>query len=135
SGWFSQTQVEFRTLLLRAFSVDLTAQSGAALAKDALWRMFAPLAIGAGALLALTLLAQLLSTNMGFSFKKLAPTFTHFNPIAKLKNLPRQNVPAAVQAAGLMAVIGYVLYLLIQDNLPRLILLPLSSVQTGIGQI
>ena len=43
----------------------------------------------------------------------------------RLKELPKQNVPAALQALALMAVMGYVLYLLIRDNLPRLLLLPL----------
>ena len=34
-----------------------------------------------------------------------------------------------------MAVMGYVLYLLIRDNLPRLLLLPLSTVSAGVAQI
>jgi flagellar biosynthetic protein FlhB len=100
-----------------------------------LWRNFLPLGIGAAVLLAVTLAAQLASTNLGISVKRLAPSGARFNPLSKLKDLPKQNVPAAIQAFALMAVMGYVLYLLIRDNLPRLILLPLSTVPAGVAQI
>src|SRR4249920_3632932 len=94
ASWFQQTQHDFRRLLVRAFSVDLDLTS---LAKDALWRAFLPLGTAAGAILALTLLAQLVSSNMGVSLKRLAPSFTRFNPMNRLKELPRQNIPAALQ--------------------------------------
>jgi flagellar biosynthesis protein FlhB len=132
ASWFQQTQHDFRRLLLRAFSVDLDLTS---LAKDALWRTFLPLGTAAGAILALTLLAQLVSSNMGISLKRLAPSFTRFNPMNRLKELPKQNVPAALQAMALMAVMGYVLYLLVRDNLPRLLLLPLATVPVGLAEI
>jgi flagellar biosynthesis protein FlhB len=67
--------------------------------------------------------------------KRLAPSFTRFNPMNRLKELPRQNIPAALQAMALMAVMGYVLYLLVRDNLPRLLLLPLATVPVGLAEI
>jgi flagellar biosynthetic protein FlhB len=133
--WFREAQRDFRWLLQRAFAVELDPATGIALAKDALWRNFLPLGIGAAVLLAVTLAAQLASTNLGISVKRLAPSGARFNPLSKLKDLPKQNVPAAIQAFALMAVMGYVLYLLIRDNLPRLILLPLSTVPAGVAQI
>jgi flagellar biosynthetic protein FlhB len=135
ASWFRETQHDFRWLLQRAFSVQMDAASGVALAKDALWRTFLPLGIGAAVLLGITLAAQLASTNLGISFKRLAPSGARFNPLNKLKDLPKQNVPAAIQALALMAVMGYVLYLLIRDNLPRLMLLPLSTVPSAVSQI
>lgn len=135
ASWFRGTEHDFRWLLERAFSVQLDAASGVALAKDALWRTFLPLGMGAAVLLGITLAAQLASTNLGVSLKRLAPSGARFNPLNKLKDLPKQNVPAAIQALVLMAVMGYVLYLLIRDNLPRLLLLPLSTVPAGIAQI
>ena len=51
----------------------------------------------------ITLLAQLASTNLGVSFKRLAPSGAEFNPLNRLKELPKQNVPAALQALALMA--------------------------------
>jgi flagellar biosynthetic protein FlhB len=135
ASWFRETQHDFRWLLQRSFSTQLDAVSGVALAKDALWRTFLPLGMGAAVLLGITLVAQLASTNLGISFKRLAPSASRFNPLNKLKELPKQNLPAAIQALALMAVMGYVLYLLIRDSLPRLMLLPLSTVPAGVAQI
>jgi flagellar biosynthetic protein FlhB len=133
--WFRETQHDFRRLLTRAFSVEMDPTAGAALAREALSHAFLPLGIAAGALLGITLLAQLVSTNLGISFKRLAPSGARFNPLNRLKELPKQNVPAALQALALMLVMGYVVYLLIRDTLPGLLALPLSTVHTGVAQI
>ena len=101
--------------------------------RRSLVQAFLPLGLGAAALMAITLVAQLASTNLGVSFKRLAPSGAKFNPLNRLKELPKQNVPAALQALALMGVMGYVLYLLIVDNLPRLLLLPLSTVSAGVA--
>jgi flagellar biosynthesis protein FlhB len=135
ASWFRDTQHDFRSLLLRAFSTELDMASTSALAKEGLWRMFIPLGMAAAGLMGITLLAQLASTNMGVSLKRLAPSADKFSPLARLKQIPRQNLPNALQAALLMAVMGYVLYLMIQDSMPKLMMLPLSSLSTGVAQI
>lgn len=135
ASWFQQTQHEFRRVLSRAFSAEVDIIGVTTLAREALWRSFLPLGMGAGILLAITLLAQLFSTNMGVSLKRMAPTVDRINPLKKLKDLPRQNVPAALQALGLMLVMGYVLYLLIRDSMPRLLMLPFFTARSGATQI
>jgi flagellar biosynthetic protein FlhB len=72
---------------------------------------------------------------MGISLKRLAPSFDRFNPLKKLKELPRQNVPAAFQALALMLVMGYVLYLLIRDSMPSLLMLPFLTARAGAAQV
>src|SRR3954452_2298266 len=126
--WFRETQHDFRRLLTRAFTPEMDPAAGVALAKEALSRAFLPLGIAAGVLVVITLLAQLVSTNMGISFKRLAPSGARFNPLNRLKDLPKQNMPAALQALALMVVMGYIVYLLIRDSLPSLLVLPLSTV-------
>src|SRR6476661_8149083 len=74
ASWFRGAQHDFRWLLQRAFSVQMDPGSGIALVKDALWRSFLPLGMGAAVLLGITLAAQLASTNLGISFKRLAPS-------------------------------------------------------------
>ena len=130
--WFRDAQHDFRRLLADAFSSNLDVP---ALARRSLVQAFLPLGLGAAALMAITLVAQLASTNLGISFKRLAPSGAKFNPLNRLKELPKQNVPAALQALALMGVMGYVLYLLIVDNLPRLLLLPLSTVSAGVAYV
>ena len=135
ASWFRETQHDFRWLLQRAFSVQMDAASGVALAKVRYGEPFCLWALELRFCSGITLAAQLASTNLGISFKRLAPSGARFNPLNKLKDLPKQNVPAAIQALALMAVMGYVLYLLIRDNLPRLMLLPLSTVPSAVSQI
>jgi flagellar biosynthesis protein FlhB len=130
--WFRSAQQDFRRLLAQAFTVDLDLAS---LARQALTQAFLPLGMAAGALLGITLLAQLIATNLGVSLKRLAPSGAKFNPINRLKELPKQNLPAALQALGVMAVMSYVLYLLIRDNLPKFLLLPLSTIHVGVAQV
>jgi flagellar biosynthetic protein FlhB len=91
--------------------------------------------MAAGVLLAITIFAQLLATNMGISFKRLAPKMSSFNPFKRLKDLPKQNIPAAFQALGVMLVVGYILYLIIRDSMPKLLMLPFSTAASGIAQI
>ena len=135
ASWFRQTQFDFQHLLRRAFTTEINVVETTSLAKDALWRAFFPLVLAAGALLSITLLAQLLSTNMGISFKRLMPSGARFNPINRLKELPKQNIPAAIQAFALMAAMGYLLYLLIRDSLPGLMQLPFMTARMGAAQI
>jgi flagellar biosynthetic protein FlhB len=133
--WFQSMADDFRHLLERAFAVNLDANTGAELAKDALFRAFLPLSLAAAGLISLTMLVQLGTTNMGVSLKRLAPSGDKFNPLKRLKDIPKQSVPNAFQALALMGIMGYVLYLLITDNLADLLMLPFGSVTTGIARI
>ena len=54
----------------------------------------------AGVLLGASLAAQVATTQLGFAFNKLAPEFSRLDPSSRIKNLPSQNVQAALQAIG-----------------------------------
>ena len=133
--WFRGMAEDFRHLIVRAFAVQLDAVTLAALAKETVFRSFAPIGIAAGALVALTVFVQLGTTNLGVSLKRFAPTGAKFNPLKRLADLPKQNLPSAAQALVLIAIMGYVLYLQIVENLPAFLLLPFSSVSTGMARI
>ena len=133
--WFRGMTEDFRHLLQRAFTTEFNGGNATAYVKDALFRAFLPLSVAAVGLVALTVLAQLGVTNMGVSLKRLTPSGDKFNPIKRLKDLPKQNLPNTAQAVVLMAVMGYVLYLMIVDSLPSLVMLPFASVPTGIARI
>jgi flagellar biosynthesis protein FlhB len=133
--WVRSMADDFRRLLTHAFAVEVDAVTLASLTREAVLRSFLPLGMAAAALVTLTFMVQLATTNLGISFKRLAPSGAKFNPLKKLKDLPGQNLPSALQALVLIAVMGYVLYLQILDNLPALLLLPFSSVSTGVARI
>ena len=98
-------------------------------------KTFLPLAVLGGVLVLVTLAAQLLVTRFGLSLKKLTPDPKRLNPMARLKDLPRQNLPAAVQAAVMVPVFGYIVYALVRNDLEGFLTLPLKSVSVGAAHL
>jgi flagellar biosynthetic protein FlhB len=70
---------------------------------------------------------------MGVSLGKLAPSFARFNPLSRLREIPRQNVPSAAQACFVLVVAGYFVWSIAGQHLAALMLLPLASIQTGLS--
>ncbi len=93
--------------------------------------MLRPLAVLGTILLAITILFQLASTNMGFSLVRLVPKFERLNPVAKLKDLPGRNLGSFVQAAVMIPVMFWLTWSLVRDRLPDLLRLPLLPVSSA----
>ena len=55
-------------------------------------------------------------TRFGFSAKKLAPDFKRLSPLARLRELPRQNFPALMQAMVLLPLFGAAVYFICRDR-------------------
>jgi flagellar biosynthetic protein FlhB len=94
-----------------------------------------PLAIMGGALLVVTLAAQFLVTRFGLSLHKLAPDFKRLSPLARLKELPRQNIPSALQAMVMLPVFGASVYFLVRNNFNIFLTLPLRSALSGAVEV
>ena len=90
-----------------------------------------PLAVAGMLIAVLTLGLRLLTTRFGFSLKKLAPELSRLNPAAKLKELPRQNLPALLQAVVLLPLFSWAVYAIARDKLDALMALPRSSASAG----
>lgn len=106
-----------RRLLAVAFRGDLTELTLVGLAREVIAPQMLPLAGAGGAILLLVLLAQLASTRMGLSLKKLAPDFQRLNPIKRLTSLPSQNGFLLVQAILLLLIMAAAVYREIAENL------------------
>jgi len=130
--WFRGLEQDSRRILQRAFERDLSAAEMTRSATDLLWRRFLPLLTGGGILLASMLGIQLALTRFGVSLKKLAPDLKRLSPLQKLRELPRQNVPAFLQAVLMLPIFGAVIYGIAKSNLPVFLRLPLTSVETGV---
>src|ERR1041385_2230296 len=104
AGWFNDFKQTARELFTLAFHSDLNVENLNQLVWRIGWRHFLPLAIGGMALVAASLAFRLVTTRFGISFKKLAPDGQRFKPISKFRELPRQNLPALVQAVLLLPV-------------------------------
>ena len=64
-----------------------------------------------------TLAFRLVTTRFGFSLKKLAPDPARLNPLAKLRELPRQNLPSLLQAVVLLPLFLWAVYAIARDKL------------------
>ncbi len=131
SRWVATVREEWRYLLAAAFRRELAPHDIVALSANLLWHTFRPLLLAGAGLTALTLGLQLASTRMGLSLKKLAPNLGRLSPANKLRELPRQNLPALLQALLLLPIVGAALWVLVRDNLAAFLTLPLTSVGAG----
>jgi flagellar biosynthetic protein FlhB len=94
-----------------------------------------PLALGGGIIMLLTLAAQLLVTRFGVSLKKLSPDLKRLSPLSKLRQLPKENIPALTQAMIMLPVFGAAVYYLVRDDFEGFLSLPLKSVSAGAAHV
>ncbi|MGA2736015.1 MAG: EscU/YscU/HrcU family type III secretion system export apparatus switch protein [Bryobacteraceae bacterium] len=127
--WLAELRLLMRHSLAAAFSIrqEQIVEISRYLLVDLL-RLLAP---AAGVLLLVTLGMQLAATQLGVSLKKLAPDLKRLNPMSRLKDLPRQNLPALLRAVAMLPLFGLAVYGIIRDNLFAYMALPFQSVESG----
>lgn len=134
-GWMEGMAGTMRVLLAQAFAPELTAPALVALAVMVTYRALLPLLVAGAVLAGLTLALQLVVTKMGFSAKKLAPDPKRLNPLSKIRQLPRQNAPALVQALILLPVFAAAVYGVVAEHLDRFVSLPFTTVRAASSQV
>jgi flagellar biosynthetic protein FlhB len=129
--WFAQFRETTRSVFQMAFAHSLSIEDLNHIAWQIYRQQFIPLAIGGLAVALVTLLLRLITTQFGLSLKKLAPDIGRLNPIAKLRRLPQQNLPSLGQAAILLPVFLWAVYVIARDKLEAFLTLPMQSVESG----
>ena len=129
--WFEQFRDSTRSLFALAFTRDLTITDLTHVTWQLFWKHALPLALGGLAVALATLGLRLVTTRFGLSLKKLQPDLKRLNPVSKLKELPRQNLPALVQAMVLLPMFLWAVYVIARDQLDSFLALPLQSVMSG----
>jgi flagellar biosynthetic protein FlhB len=104
--WVQQARLTMRFFIGRAFASDLQISDFVRMTGDLLFRLFMPLVSAGGALLVITFAAQMVVSRFGLSVSKVAPDFKRLSPLARLRELPRQNFPALIQAMVLLPLFG-----------------------------
>jgi flagellar biosynthetic protein FlhB len=132
--WFGQLRLLMREGLAAAFSVQPETHV-LDISRHMLVTVLRLLAPAAGVLLVVTLGTQLGATQLGVSLKKLAPDLQRLNPLSRLRDLPKQNLPALLRAAVMLPVFGMAVYGIIRDNLFAYMALPFQGVESGFGQV
>jgi flagellar biosynthesis protein FlhB len=90
--------------------------------------------LGMGAVLMLLAMGtQLASTGFGLALKQLTPDLQRLNTLSRLKQLPKENAGSALRALLLMAVVAYLLYGRVRDQLGELSNLAGGSLENGVN--
>jgi flagellar biosynthetic protein FlhB len=131
ASWFAQFRQTSRSLFKLAFAPELNPADLSHIAWQLAWTNLFPLALGGLAVASATLAFRLVTTRFGFSFNKLAPDFGRLNPLTKLKELPRQNLPTLLQSVILLPLFLWAVYAIARDKMDAFLALPLESVTVG----
>lgn len=137
-AWFIQVQAAFQMGLRQAFTRNLTTEDLLAVFNRLAAATLRPLATLGIGLLAITILIQLVSTNFGFSFTRLAPNFNRLNPGPRLKEMPFNNLSNFVQAAVMIPLMFWLTWSLIHNRMEdvlRLSMLPIGSAAALAGAL
>ncbi len=132
---FAHLRRLMRELLAAAFRGTLTRSRVVSLFHEAAWPTLAPLLAVGGALALVALGVHFGVTRFGVSLKKLSPDLARLDPVRRLRELPRQNLPIFFQALVLLPLFAAAVYAVAADNWNSFLRLPLGSVESGVGVI
>lgn len=135
SVWVTAIHRNLASLLNHASTARMDPKFVVYISLDLARETLMPLMLLGAVLMVVTLAAQFFVTRLGLSLKKLAPDFNRLNPITRMKELPKQNIPALLQAMVMLPVFGAVVYFLVRDNFNELLTLPLTTVASGATQV
>jgi flagellar biosynthetic protein FlhB len=135
AAWFANFRQSTRTVLASAFHRDLRPEDLTHLAWQLTSQHVLPLVLAGLAVSLATVGIRLITTRFGLSWKKLAPDFKRLNPVSKISELPKQNLPALGQAMVLLPFFLWAVYAMARDKLDAFLALPLQSVESGFGFI
>src|ERR1035438_5167484 len=126
-AWLSQFRVTMRALLEFAFQGELRPEGLVHVLYQVFWHNLVPLLLGGLAVVVATLGLRLMTTRFGLSLKRLAPDPARFSPMSRLRDLPRQNVGALVEAALLLPLFLWAVYVVARDKLDALLAVALMG--------
>ena len=135
AGWFAQFRQTTRSILRLAFAPELQPEDLIHVAWQLFWRNLLPLAMAGAGISIATVAFRLVTTQFGISFKKLMPDGARFNPLARLQDLPKQNLPSLAQAVLLLPIFLWAVWVVARDKLDTFLVLPLQSVESGFSLI
>lgn len=124
-----------RTLLTGAFAARSTPESVTGIARQVIFPAFVPLLMAGAGLVALAILAQLATTKLGISLKKLAPDFGRLSPGRRLSSLPSQNLFSLAQALVLLVLVAAVVYYEVGENLDSFLELPWLAPRAAMARV
>ena len=129
--WMHTIRDSMKSVFESAMDPRLSGQQVIEISLNLIKHTMLPVAFLGAVLIVITIAVQLGVTRLGISLKKLAPDIERFNPLTKLKQLPKQNLPSLIQAVIMIPVFFLSVYFLLKDDFQSYLLLPLRSVTAG----
>jgi flagellar biosynthesis protein FlhB len=115
--FFERARNMVRYFLAAAFHLAVTPRAIVRIYRELLGHIFLPLLWMGASLTAASLAAQLGSTRLGLSLQNLAPDLKRLNPLQKIRNVPRQNTAAFLQAVLFLPFMALAVYKIAGANL------------------
>jgi len=134
-AWLNYAVATFRGEVKRAFTAEVTPAELLHIGGELLEACLFPILITGGALLLVSFGVHLAVTRMQFAVGKLAPDPERLNPLNRIKQLPRQNLTAAIQSLVLLPVFAGAIYAAAASQADRFMVLPLADIRTGLFTI
>ncbi|HWR49657.1 MAG TPA: EscU/YscU/HrcU family type III secretion system export apparatus switch protein [Bryobacteraceae bacterium] len=135
ASWLGSFGDSVRAMIKQAFRIEVTPAALTLFLRETAQRDLAPLVAAGACVAAAGAAAHFGSTRLGFSLENLSPKFSRMNPLTRLTELPKQNLPQLIQAFILIPIFGIALWAVIADNLDAIRMLPLEPVQEGARQL
>jgi flagellar biosynthetic protein FlhB len=120
-----------RQLISFAFRSSFDASDAVAISREAASQVCTPLASAGIVVLALTVGVHLAMTKMGFSLSALAPKAARFNPVPRLRQMPREGLFSAMWATGMFAATVMFMWWFLEEKFPELVLIARAPVLPG----
>jgi flagellar biosynthetic protein FlhB len=133
--WKRHLQSSMTKLLERSMTADIGAGEWPMLLRALLLETMLPIGAAAGIVWLVTTGTHLGISKMGFSLQRLTPKFDRFNPMAKLREIPQQNLKSVIEAILLLAVLGLTINSLFRGYAERFLRLPFQSVPSAAEQV
>jgi flagellar biosynthetic protein FlhB len=133
--WIHMLRSSFVAVFQQALNPRLNAMELVYLGFALLKQLLIPIGFMGGLLILLAVAIQLVVTGFGISLKKMTPDFQRLNPLTRMRQLPRQNLASALQAAIMLPVFGLAVYYMVADNLEAYLTLPLKNLAAGTTQL
>jgi flagellar biosynthetic protein FlhB len=134
-GWYKGLQHALVRMMDRAFKPDFDQGDlfwlGSVAARD----VFGPVLVAGAVVWVFTLAVQLAVTKLGFSLHRLVPEMSKLDPLKRLKELPKQNLGAALQATATLAFCLVALYHVASRNADTFYLLPLAPLDSSMRRV
>jgi flagellar biosynthetic protein FlhB len=133
--WLQTIRDSMVSVFQHALDPRLSGQEVTTVSLKLMQHTLVPVAMLGAVLITITLAVQLGVTRLGISLKKLTPDVQRLNPLSRLRQLPKQNLPSLLQAVIMIPVFFSCVYFLLTDDFQSYLLLPLRSVTAGAAHV